>query len=76
MTKDIYLKKRVKSIEVKKRSISELLAEMAETAFQGRRLGEVVEVWEEMLKEEDLTIVMGLAGSLSTAVNGKWLIGL
>ena len=70
MTKDIYLKKRVKSIEVRKRSISELLAEMAETAFQGRRLGEVVEVWEEMLKEEDLTIVMGLAGSLSTA--GQW----
>ncbi len=65
-----YLKKKVENIEVKKKTISQLLAEMGETAFQGRRLGEAVEVWEEMLKEKDLTIIMGLAGSLSTA--GQW----
>lgn len=65
-----YLKKKVESIEVKNKSISQLLAEMAKTAFQGRKLGETVEVWEEMLKEKDLTIIMGLAGSLSTA--GQW----
>ena len=67
-----YLKKKVESIEVKNKSISQLLAEMAKTAFQGRKLGETVEVWEEMLKEKDLTIIMGLAGSLSTA--GQWKI--
>ncbi|MCD6432292.1 deoxyhypusine synthase [Candidatus Bathyarchaeota archaeon] len=67
-----YLKKKVESIEVKNKSISQLLAEMANTAFQGRKLGETVEVWEEMLKEKDLTIIMGLAGSLSTA--GQWKI--
>lgn len=65
-----YLKKKVESIEVKKKTISQLLAEMGETAFQGRRLGEAIEVWEEMLKEKDLTIIMGLTGSLSTA--GQW----
>ena len=67
-----YLKKKVESIKVKNKSISQLLAEMAKTAFQGRKLGETVEVWEEMLKEKDLTIIMGLAGSLSTA--GQWKI--
>ncbi len=67
-----YLRKKVESIEVKKRTVSQLLADMAKTAFQGRRLGEAVEVWEEMLREENLTIILGLAGSLSVA--GQWKI--
>ncbi len=45
---------------------------MRRTAYQGRKLGEAVEVWNDMLKEKDLTIVMGLAGSMSTA--GQWTI--
>ena len=65
-----YLRKKVESIEVKTRTMSQLLAEMAKTAFQGRKLAETVTVWEEMLKEKNLTIIMGLAGSLSTA--GQW----
>jgi deoxyhypusine synthase len=65
-----YLKEKVKSIEVKKKSISKLLSEMAETGFQGRKLGEVVEVWEKMLKDKNLTIIFGYAGSLSTT--GQW----
>jgi len=69
---EAYLKKRVESVEVKERSVSQLLADMAKTAFQGRKLGETVEVWEKMLKEEGLTIIMGLAGSLSVA--GQWKI--
>ncbi len=67
---DSYLKAKVESIEVGRKSISQLLSEMARTAFQGRRLGEAFELWEEMLREKDLTIIMGLAGSLSTA--GQW----
>ncbi|MEM3731403.1 MAG: deoxyhypusine synthase [Candidatus Bathyarchaeia archaeon] len=67
-----YLKKKVEAIEVKEKSISQLLAEMAKTAYQGRKLGEAVEVWESMLKEKDLTIIMGFAGSMSTA--GQWKI--
>lgn len=67
-----YLRRKVESIEVKEKSISQLLSEMARTAYQGRKLGEAAEIWEEMLREEDLTIIMGLAGSMSTA--GQWKI--
>lgn len=69
---DAYFKRKVEAIEVKEKTISQLLAEMAKTAYQGRKLGEAVEVWESMLKEKDLTIIMGFAGSMSTA--GQWKI--
>ena len=73
MKNNKFLKKKVKAIEVKNpKSISQLLSEMSQTGFQGRRLGEVVEVWEEMLKDSDVTIFMGYAGSMSTT--GQWKI--
>jgi len=65
-----YFRKKVEAIDVKKKSVSQLLAEMGKTAYQGRKLGEAVDVWEAMLKEKDLTIIMGFAGSMSTA--GQW----
>jgi deoxyhypusine synthase len=67
-----YFNKKVEAIKVKEKSVSQLLAEMSRTAYQGRKLGEAVDVWENMLKEKDLTIVMGFAGSMSTA--GQWTI--
>ncbi|TRO46026.1 deoxyhypusine synthase [Candidatus Bathyarchaeota archaeon] len=67
-----YFNKKLEPIEVKEKSVSQLLAEMSRTAYQGRKLGEAVDVWETMLKDPDLTIVMGLAGSMSTA--GQWTI--
>lgn len=67
-----YFKRKVEAIEVKEKSISQLLAEMSRTAYQGRKLGEAVEVWEAMLNEKNLTIIMGFAGSMSTA--GQWKI--
>ncbi|MBO3841527.1 MAG: deoxyhypusine synthase [Candidatus Brockarchaeota archaeon] len=70
--KDHYLKRKLESIEVKKKSISNLLSEMAKTGFQGRRLGEVFQAWEEMLRDENVTIFMGFAGSMSTT--GQWKI--
>ncbi len=69
---DSYFKKKLKPIKVKEKSISQLLAEMSRTAYQGRKLGEAVDVWENMIKEKDLTIVMGFSGSMSTA--GQWTI--
>jgi len=69
---DSYFKKKVKVISVKEKSISQLLSEMSETAYQGRKLGEAVEVWEAMVKEKDLVIIMGFSGSMSTA--GQWQI--
>ena len=52
-----YFNKRLEPIKIKEKSISQLLAEMSRTAYQGRKLGEAVDVWENMLKEKDLTIV-------------------
>jgi deoxyhypusine synthase len=69
---ELYFNKKVESIKVKEKSVSQLLAEMSRTAYQGRKLGEAVDIWENMLKEKDLTIVMGLAGSMSNA--GQWTI--
>jgi len=65
-----YFKRKVKAIEVKEKSVSKLLDEMSETAYQGRKLGEAVEVWEAMVKEKNLVIIMGFSGSMSTA--GQW----
>jgi len=67
-----YFNKKVEAIKVKEKSISQLLAEMSRTAYQGRKLGEAFDVWENMLKEKDLTIIMGFSGSMSTA--GQWTI--
>src|SRR3989338_5918850 len=68
--KNLYFQKKVKAIEVNKKSISQLLSVMENTGFQGRKLAEIVSVWEKMLKDPKLTIVLGYAGSLSTT--GQW----
>jgi len=69
---DSYFTKKLEPIKVKPKSVNELLTAMSKTAYQGRKLGEAVDVWENMVKEKDLTIVMGYSGSLSTA--GQWTI--
>jgi deoxyhypusine synthase len=69
---DVSFGRKVDAIDVKDKSVSQLLAEMGRTAYQGRKLGEAVDVWEAMLKEKDLTIIMGFSGSMSTA--GQWKI--
>jgi len=37
-----YFKKKLEPIKVKQKSISQLLAEMSKTAYQGRKLGEFI----------------------------------
>ena len=67
------LKKKVEAIEVgAPKTVSELLNEMALTGFQGKSLARVVEVFEEMIKDDGVTILLGYAGSLSTT--GQWKI--
>ncbi len=64
---------KVESIEVSNpKKISQLLSEMTKTGFQGRKLGEVVDVWEKMIRDKDATIFLGYSGSLSTT--GQWKI--
>ncbi|MFN3301757.1 MAG: deoxyhypusine synthase [Patescibacteria group bacterium] len=73
MRKKDYLKRKLKAIEIKTpKSISQLLEEMSQTGFQGKKLGEAVQVWEKMIKEKELTIFLGFAGSMSTT--GQWKI--
>jgi len=66
------LSKPVATIEVGKKSVSKLLDEMSQTGFQGKKLGEVTKIWAEMARQKDLTVFLGLTGSLSTT--GQWKI--
>ena len=54
------------------KKLSELIAEMGNTGFQARHLAAVVDVWEEMIQNRKLTILLGYAGSMSTT--GQWKI--
>lgn len=56
---------------MRKRTISELLRAMKDTAFQGRRLGEAAEVWTRMLEEKRIVILMGLSGAMVPAGMGR-----
>lgn len=68
-----FSRKKVEAIEIKNpKTISQLLTEMSKTGFQGRKLGEVMKIWEEMLNDSDVTIFFGYAGSMSTT--GQWKI--
>ena len=65
--------KNVKSIQIHTpKTVTELLEDMRNTGFQGRRLAETCEVFHEMINVKDLTIILGFSGSLSVA--GQWRI--
>src|SRR5665647_3754813 len=73
MSNDSYFSKKLEPIKVtKQKPISQLLKEMGKTAYQGRKLGEAVDIWENMINSKDTVIAMGFAGSMSTA--GQWTI--
>jgi deoxyhypusine synthase len=72
VTKHQVLSNPVKTIKVGKKSVSQLLKEMGQTGFQGKKLGEVAEIWSEMARQKGLTVFLGLTGSLSTT--GQWKI--
>lgn len=65
-----FLRKPVKTLEVKPRSISQLLEAMSQTGFQGRQLGNALNVWEQMIRDPNVTIYLGYSGSMSTT--GQW----
>ena len=68
-----FLVGRVEALEVvPHRSIDDLVRAMGKTGFQGRRLSEAVEIITEMIIDDDVTVLMGYAGSLSVA--GQWRI--
>ena len=56
--------------------ISLLLEGMSHTGFQGRKLGESVAVWADMIRDPDCTILLGLSGAMIPAGMQKCLISL
>ena len=57
-------------------NVGELLAGMARTGFQGRRLGESVEAWASMIRDPGCTILLGLSGAMVPAGMGRVLADL
>ncbi|MBR6497517.1 MAG: deoxyhypusine synthase [Methanomicrobium sp.] len=58
--------KRVKAVRPDER-VDELLSGMAETGFQGRKLGESLEVLTQMIADDDCTVILGLSGAMIPA---------
>ncbi len=52
---------------MRSKSVEELLEDMRSTGFQGRNLGESVQIWSEMLNQKGLTVFMGLSGAMVPA---------
>lgn len=68
-----FVAKKVEPITVcNPKKISQLLVDMSKTGFQGKNLGRAVDVWEDMIRDPNATILMGFAGSMSTT--GQWKI--
>lgn len=53
-------------------SIWQLLEKMSRTGYQGRKLAGAAYVIDKIIKDNDVIIILGLAGSMSTA--GQWKI--
>ena len=67
--------KRVKAVRPNGR-IDELLGDMADAGFQGRKLGESLEVLTRMISDEDCTVILGLSGAMIPAGMQKVIIEL
>lgn len=61
---------------VPKGNVAELLEGMSKTGFQGRKLGESVEIWKRMIRDPEVTILFGLSGAMIPAGMQKVLIEL
>jgi deoxyhypusine synthase len=56
--------------------LAALLEGMASTGFQGRKLGESVRIWREMLNDPECTIILGLSGAMIPAGMREMLVSL
>ena len=65
-----HLDRRLETMDVRPRSVSELLEAMGRTGFQGRSLAGCLDVLDRMIAERGNTIFLGYSGSMSTT--GQW----
>lgn len=70
MAKTPYQRKKLQTITVGNKSVSDLLSAMEETGFQGKKLAQGATLWQKMIQDPSTTIFLGLTGSLSTT--GQW----
>ncbi|MDG6258083.1 MAG: deoxyhypusine synthase [Methanomicrobiaceae archaeon] len=56
--------------------ISRLLEGMSRTGFQGRKLGESLDIWSRMIEDDGCTIMLGLSGAMVPAGMQRCLIEL
>ncbi|RPJ52988.1 MAG: deoxyhypusine synthase [Methanobacteriota archaeon] len=56
--------------------VAALLKGMSATGFQGRKLGESVEIWSQMIRDDECTILLGLSGAMIPAGMQACLIEL
>ena len=70
MGREKYFKEELRTIEPSRKSIAELLEAMADTAYQGRALGEAYRILKRMIRDPNNVVFLGLVGPMSTA--GMW----
>lgn len=67
MKKEHYLSKKLKHISIKTNSIMEMMDTFSSMAFQSRNLWSAANIYDQMLKDKDCTIILCLAGSIFSA---------
>jgi deoxyhypusine synthase len=61
------LSREVKHIDIKKYDVVSLVEAMGETAFQARNLGRAATIYDQMLKDQNCSVILCLSGSLFSA---------
>jgi deoxyhypusine synthase len=67
MKKNDYLKDVIKHIDIKKYNVVEMVEAMEDMAFSSRELARAAKIYDRMLKDKDVSIILTLAGSLFSA---------
>ena len=63
-TKADYKQNKIEHLDMKQVDIRPLVDGMGKTAFQARNLARAAQIYEQMLRDEDCTVILTLAGSL------------
>ena len=67
MTKKDYLKEPIIHLDIKKHNVAPLVEDMGTMAFSSRDLHRAAKIYEKMLSDKDVTVILTLAGSLFSA---------
>jgi deoxyhypusine synthase len=71
-----FSKSRIKHIDIKTNTISELFDAFSSMSFQSRNLANASRIYERMLSDKDCTVILCLAGSLFSAGLKKLVYGM